>query len=1077
MIDINDLQSFNQDHEVSINLKEFNRLGGLKALEQLLSTSYSNGLVNDNDDFNKRIKLYGKNELPEPPSKTWVALFLETFDDTTIRVLMVAAVVSLAIGLYENPSNGWIEGTAILSAVLIVALVTATNNYNKDTQFRKLNAKKEDTKVNVIRDGIIADVHNKFLVVGDIIQLNTGDKIPADGILIEGSDVTCNESALTGESEDKIKSLDEDMFLLSGSTLSTGFCKMLVTSVGKYSRWGKTKAKLNVVTNPTPLQEKLDVLAGQIGNFGFGSAIATFIAMIIFYFYSPALQSEITLIDYMLKAFIMAVTIIVVAVPEGLPLAVTLSLAYSTQKMMLDNNLIRVLEACETMGNATNICSDKTGTLTQNRMTVTSGYVSGHFYEQIDSNTVKLLSDTSKSLLIEGISVNTTATLLFSDSNGKAQKGSAKKSTTDLAQVEVSGNKTEGALLMFLYKELSADYSNIRKTAFNSSRGDKYFTFTSTRKRMSVLLRNDIIPSTSSSQPILYTKGASEVIVSLCRYYIDENGEVVELTDQLKESLHSYIDIMAKQALRTIGLAHRYVKSEQLKSNHQPIQINRSNSIRNTDTNSKNNSNQSNDNTINADSLESDLVLDAIFGIKDPLRTDVIDAVKACQDAGIFVRMVTGDNIETAKAIAKECGILTEGGLAMEGPEFRKLTPKQLDEVLPLLQVLARSSPEDKHTLVTRLNGQNLPKNEAEWLEAHPHMNYSDHKDKLLPGYREEWVNSRVNGVGEVVGVTGDGTNDAPALKAADVGLSMGLSGTDVAKEASDIVILDDNFSSIVKAVLWGRSVFDNIRKFLQFQLTVNIVALTITFVSAVYGFDPPLNAVMMLWVNLIMDTLGALALGTEPPSGTLLERHPYKRNTSLISRYMMRNILVQSLFQLVIFYYLLLGPGTEHFGVKNKSIEHNTIIFNVFVLCQLFNELNSRSIDNTMNIFDNLFNNFLFLSVLVFTLVMQFILVEYGSNFMKTTPLSIENWIKCISLASLTLTLGGLMRLIPVVENQDDYAILPPILLKRSNTSVKPSHNLNVFTFSFILWLIVISTIPLYTYTVYESHWIQYLK
>eukprot|EP01035_Chromulina_nebulosa_P019011 gene19011-24830_t len=844
MIDINELQSFNQDHDVSLNLKEFDRIGGLKALEQLLSTSYTNGLVNDRDDFNKRIKLYGENELPEPPSKSLVEFFLETFDDTTIRVLMVAAVVSLAIGFYENPSKGWIEGTAILSAVLIVAVVTAFNNYNKEKQFRKLNAKKEDTKINVIRDGVIADVHNKYLVVGDVILLNTGEKIPADGILIEGSDVTCNESALTGESEDKIKEPDEDIFLLSGSTLSTGFCKMLVTSVGKYSRWGKTKSKLNVETNPTPLQEKLDVLAGQIGNFGIGSAIATFIAMIILYFNSPALQSEITLIDYVLKAFIMAVTIIVVAVPEGLPLAVTLSLAYSTQKMI--------------------------------------GYVSGHFYEQIDSNTIKLLCDTSKSLLTEGIAVNTTASLLFSDSNGKAKKISDIKSTTDLSLIEVSGNKTEGALLMFLYKDLSTDYTSIRKIAYNSSRGDKYFTFTSTRKRMSVLLRNDIIPSANSSQPILYTKGASEVIVGLCRYYINADGQVVELTDQVKDSLNGYIDLMAKQALRTIGLAHRYVKPEQLKSNHQPTQINRSNSIRNTDSYSTNkDSNQSNDNTaIKIDSLESELVLDAIFGIKDPLRSDVIDAVKACQDAGIFVRMVTGDNIETAKAIAIECGILTEGGLAMEGPEFRKLTPKQLDEVLPVLQVLARSSPEDKHTLVTRLNGQNLPKNEAEWLEAHPNMNYIDNKDKLLPGYREEWVNSRVNGVGEVVGVTGDGTNDAPALKAADVGLSMGLSGTDVAKEASDIVILDDNFSSIVKAVLWGRSVFDNIRKFLQFQLTVNIVALTLTFVSAVYGFDPPLNAVMMLWVNLIMDTLGALALGTEPPSGTLLERHPYKRNT-----------------------------------------------------------------------------------------------------------------------------------------------------------------------------------------------------
>ena len=357
----------------------------------------------------------------------------------------------------------------------------------------------------------------------------------------------------------------------------------------------------------------------------------------------------------------------------------------------------------------------------------------------------------------------------------------------------------------------------------------------------------------------------------------------------------------------------------------------------------------------------------------------------------------------------------------MTGEEFRKLTPAQLDEKLPLLQVLARSSPEDKHILVQRLNGGLMPENEEEWQERHPNKNYEKHRDLLLPGYKEEWAAARRGGVGEVVGVTGDGTNDGPALKAADVGMSMGLSGTDVAKKASDIIIMDDNFASIVKAVLWGRSVFDNIRKFLQFQLTVNVVALTITFLAAVSGYNPPLNAVMMLWVNLIMDTMGALALGTEPPELELLERRPYRRDASLISRPMWRNILVQATYQLAMLVFLLHRP--DLFACEDGSTHHFTIIFNAFVFCQVFNEFNAREIGDLFAPMRYLSKSPMFLMVIFFTTVAQYLIVEYGGDFTQTTPLTMEEWKITVGLGAISLPMGFIMRVIPVSEDPATFA------------------------------------------------------
>jgi magnesium-transporting ATPase (P-type) len=449
----------------------------------------------------------------------------------------------------------------------------------------------------------------------------------------------------------------------------------------------------------------------------------------------------------------------------------------------------------------------------------------------------------------------------------------------DMQKMITVGSKTEGALLQMVAtmgkdKGLDPlDFYNVERAKPTT----KVFSFSSARKLSSVLVPKD------GGGYRLYVKGASEIVLRNCEHYWNASGEPTPLDDDKRAYLtDKVITHMARDALRTIAIAH-----VDFSSNDIP------------DTNA----------------LDDDwgytqkLTLEAIVGIIDPLRPDVIEAVKTCQAAGIMVRMVTGDNIETAKAIAKRCGILTEGGEALEGPTFRKMTPAQLDKILPKLQVLARSSPDDKHTLVTRLNGKALPKDQKEWEQLHPDASWEHDRNKILPGYYEEWRNV-YGGDGEVVGVTGDGTNDAPALKAGDVGLSMGLSGTDVAKEASDIVILDDKFSSIVKAVLWGRCVYDNIRKFLQFQLTVNVVALVLVFIAACTTGSTPLNAIMMLWVNLIMDTMGALALGTEMPKQELLQRKPYKRSAPLVSRPMIRNILAQSFYQLtVLFVFMYVGP------------------------------------------------------------------------------------------------------------------------------------------------------------------------
>jgi len=703
---------------------------------------------------------------------------------------------------------------------------------------------------------------------------------------------------------------------------------------------------------------------------------------------------------------------VVVAVPEGLPLAVTISLAFSTKKMLADQNLIRHLSACETMGNATNICSDKTGTLTENRMTVVKGIFANEEFKGPDEKMT--ISEHAKHTILQCIATCSTARVVvrahaaLSNSNSIKNINSSilSTATTSLDPLEdtrplIIGNKTEAALIIL---SMSAwgnrdDAEKRRATAnFGKDQGGRLFPFSSARKRMSVLIHEN-------KSWTMYHKGAAETLLKDCTTYLNAQGEELPLTDNVRTQYQQYVKSYASESLRCVLLAHRRNIDQILAQNNLTTQ---SCTVQHC-----------------AKLLENNLCLDALVGIADPLRKEVVEAVLTCQNAGIIVRMVTGDNIDTANAIAKQAGILTSDGLSMTGEEFRKLTPSQLDEILPRLRVLARSSPEDKHILVQRLNGGLMPTNEEEWQEAHPGNDYETEKDLLLPGYKMEWAASR-GGVGEVVGVTGDGTNDGPALKAADVGLSMGISGTDVAKNASDIIIMDDKFSSIVRAVLWGRSVFDNIRKFLQFQLTVNVVALTITFFSAVAGYKPPLNAVMMLWVNLIMDTMGALALGTEPPAAQLLQRRPYRRDASLINRPMWRNIAFQAMYQLGLLIYLL-KKGPDIFGCVDGSRHHFTIIFNAFVFCQIFNEFNAREIGDRFQPFALLPQSPAFLGVIIFTVLAQWLIVEYGGDFTQTYPLSIQEWQVTALLGAASIPVGFIMRQIPISEDPKSFAGVMP--------------------------------------------------
>ncbi|KAL0223577.1 hypothetical protein P9112_002967 [Eukaryota sp. TZLM1-RC] len=919
--------------DIPYDTKTLSEYGGLSGIVSLLRTDPDNGLPESEarSGFAARKTWFGVNSLPTPPFSSFWSFFIQAMDDLTMKILMVAAVISFILGVItEGLAEGWIEGTAILIAVVIVGLVTATNDYKKQLQFMSLSKKQQDKEVKVVRNGEIVNISIEELVVGDLVKIGVGDILATDGLLIRGQDVKCDESSMTGESDEIKKHPVKCPFLLSGCPVSSGTGLMVITAVGQRSQSGKMSMQIAAQAeenSKTPLETKLEGLAVLIGKAGLFFATLTMVILSIKYFFDW--PSEADFWEHsaqFVDIFIIGVTIVVVAVPEGLPLAVTISLAYSMRKMLHDNNLVRKLASCETMGGATTICSDKTGTLTLNQMTVMKVVVGHGTFNQVDCflgrNAQFFLNDSQELLrtnLLQNIQLNSTADLSPSDD--------------DSGKLKVTGSKTEGALMMFAKTFPNCpDYAKERRDADMI----KLWPFSSASKRMDVVVDNE-------GEFVLHTKGAAEIVLDMCSKVLI-NDEVVELTSSLKSEYEQSILSMARQGLRTICLASTplsNISADELEDMEEPPSL--------------------------------PLTLIAITGIKDPVRPEVPGAVEQCKKAGITVRMLTGDNIETARFIAKECGILTDSGVALTGPELRHLTSEEYDQLLPKLQVVARCSPTDKLTIVQRLRK-----------------------------------------IGEVVAVTGDGSNDAPALTAADVGFAMGIAGTDISKEACDIVLLDDNFKSIVSAVQWGRNVYDSIRKFLQFQLTVNVVSIAVAMLGALFEGQSPLQAVQLLWVNLIMDTFAALALATEKPTADLLYRKPYGRNDNLLAPTMIRNLIAMSVVQVVI----LLGVfffGGEWLDVvphEGRVSAHYTIIFNSFVLMQVFNEINCRRVYNELNVFRGFFSNFIFLFILAITIVVQFIMVQFLGHFAETVPLSLRQWGFCLLLGVSMLPIGFVIRL-----------------------------------------------------------------
>ncbi|CAO3640447.1 unnamed protein product [Cunninghamella echinulata] len=958
-------------------------LGGTNKLCQLLKVNPSKGLSSDEDketsdatSFSKRQEAFGRNILPEATSKSFLQLLWAAYNDKTLIMLTIASIVSLAIGIWEDyspshnpeePRVGWVEGTAILVAVLAVIFTNAINDYQKEKQFKKLNAKKEDRTVKLIRNGREKEISVYDVQVGDILMLEPGDILAVDGIYLDGGhNVACDESSATGESDTMKKKPfpsdpnalseneleDLDCFLLSGSKVLEGVGKCVVIAVGENSFFGKTMMSMRgQEVEGTPLQMKLDTLAEQIAKMGFAAALLMLITLVLKYVITSAVRDEWPEGDQiaatLVSIVIQAITIIVVAVPEGLPMAVTMALAFATTQMLKENNLVRVLSACETMGNATAICSDKTGTLTQNVMSIEHGTLTGFSsFETGKSGSLKsweakVDKDTTE-LIFESICINSTA-FESNDDHGKS---------------EFIGSKTECALLAWAQK-LGCDYETIR----HNNKKVQVYPFASKRKSMSTIIeqhnhRNHrLSPSTNYR---MYTKGASEIVLGQCTQYIDAKGKVQKLDKEALVKWQSIIGQYANQALRTIALAYKDLKDWD-KDDHQK----------------SDNENEDEDEDKGSEPPLDDLILIGIVGIMDPLREGVVDSVKQFRQAGVFVRMITGDNIDTAKAIARKAGILTKGGVAITGPELRAMSVEEQRAIIPKLQVLARSSPTDKTIVVTRLQEQD-----------------------------------------QVVGMTGDGTNDGPALKLADVGFSMGITGTEVAKEASDIILMDDNFNSLLKALLWGRAVNDGVRKFLTFQLTVNIAAVVLSFTSALTSdtSESILSAVQLLWVNLIMDTLAALALATEPPSADLLLRKPISKYAHLINYPMAKMILGQAVFQITINLVLLYcGFAIFHLDPEHDQQILRTMVFNVFVFLQIFNEVNCRRIDaHTLNVFSNIHRHGLFIIVQVFVILGQFLIVTYGGIAFKTVPLTGEQWLITVLLGALSLPVGTIIRLIP---------------------------------------------------------------
>ena len=843
---------------------------------------------------------YGMNLLTPPKRPSIWKLYLEKFQDPVIKVLLVAAAFSLLISIIESE---YAETIGIFFAIFLATGIGFYFEYDANKKFDLLNAVGEETPVMVIRNGKVHEIPKKDIVVGDVVILNTGDEIPADGVLLEAVSLQVNESSLTGELMVN-KTTDEAHFdeeatypsnsVMRGTTVTDGHGVMCVERVGDATEIGKVARQATEQSQEqTPLNLQLTKLANLIGKVGFTIATLTFVIFTAKDLYVHLNNTTITdwhqwleIARIVLKYFMMAVTLIVVAVPEGLPMSVTLSLALNMRRMLKTNNLVRKMHACETMGAITVICTDKTGTLTQNLMQV------------YDAK----LDESQKNLIAEGIATNSTAFLEEKEGEGKPSG---------------VGNPTEVALLLWL-NEQGMDYISLR----NQAKTVNQLTFSTERKYMVTLVDSSVL-----NTRVLYVKGAPEIVMGKCNL---EESRV----KQYNEQLLAY----QNQAMRTLGVAYKVIPE--------------------------------NSNTDCAELVkEGGLTFMGIFAISDPIRPDVPDAVKKCQSAGIRVKIVTGDTPGTATEIARQIGLWTSEDTErnrITGVEFAALSDEEALERVVDLKVMSRARPMDKQRLVQLLQQK-----------------------------------------GEVVAVTGDGTNDAPALNHAQVGLSMGT-GTSVAKEASDITLLDDSFHSIATAVMWGRSLYKNIQRFIVFQLTINVVALLSVLLGAFLGTELPLTVTQMLWVNLIMDTFAAMALASIAPSMDVMNEKPRKRTDFIISPAMRNNIFGVGAGFLIVLMGLLAFFKNMPGGM---DVHHLTVFFTIFVMLQFWNLFNASVFGTNHSIFKDAGHAMGMLGVALIILVGQFIIVTFGGKVFRTEPLPALEWAYIIAGTSVVLWIGEIWR------------------------------------------------------------------
>ena len=858
--------------------------------ELLAKTGTDNEKGLNPEQVEKSRSTYGTNSFVRQSHESLAKRIWDASTEPMLVMLIFAAIITLAVNITRYFTGGeynFLECVGIFAAIALSVVITIITEGKSAKAFEALNKINEDTLIKVIRNGEPQLITQKEIVVGDIIMIETGDKIVADGRLLSSNDLSVDESALTGESlpvkkdaefvcQKSTPVAERANMLYSGCFVSAGNGQMLVTGVGNDTEFGQIAQELSSIEKTTtPLQEKLDKLGKQITVLGASAAVIVFAIEVLQFVMNGQLN-----LDTVSDAFITSIVLIVAAVPEGLPTIVAVSLALNIIKMSKENALVKKMIACETIGCVNIICSDKTGTLTENRMTVQKIYTGG---ELIDPEQLK------DEMLLKNYCINSNANISEEDGSWS-----------------FIGNPTEGSLLAAAAKA-GVDYQELRHAADIV----RVFPFSSQNKDMSTIVREN-------GKEILYVKGNPEKIISLC----------TGISEEEKEKNFHLMEEFQNKAGRLLAFAHKELEGQY--------------------------------NDEEQDEVEQGLIYDGFVVISDPLSPDVYKSIRNCRSAGIEVKMLTGDNIRTARAIANELHMLDDDHIAVEAADIEKLTDEELKEALKKIQVIARSTPLVKMRVVKLLKEQ-----------------------------------------GNVVAVTGDGINDAPAIKHADVGIAMGIAGTDVTKEASDMVLLDDSFSTIIKAVQWGRGIYENFKRFIQFQLTVNVSSVVVVICSILAGFSAPFTALELLWINIIMDGPPALTLGLEPIRPDLLKHKPTRRNENIISKKMLLRIFVNGIFISVIF---MLQHFKNFLGAAPE--EEATVLFTLFVLFQLFNAFNCRELDDTP-MFKNLLKNKLMLGVFLLVLILQGIITQFGAAVFETVPLSAAMWGKMLLTAFTVIILN----------------------------------------------------------------------